>query len=369
MIQVITVLGARPQFIKAAVVSRALAARGGARERLLHTGQHYDPQMSGVFFEDLDLPTPAWDLGIGSGPHGQQTGRMLESIERVLLEERPDWVLVYGDTNSTLAGALAAAKLRIPVAHVEAGLRSFNRAMPEELNRIATDHLSDLLLAPTATAMGHLAREGIATASCHLVGDVMYDSVVHAKERARSASDILARERLGAGQYILATIHRAENTDDVETLRIILEGLEAVSSELEVVLPLHPRTRATLADMGHPGLAGTRVRLLEPVGYFEMLALEGGASLILTDSGGVQKEAFFQRVPCLTLRHETEWTELVDAGWNRLVPPRSAAAIAEAARQALAEPRPTEPAVPLYGGGTAGSAIAALLVEQDRDPA
>jgi UDP-GlcNAc3NAcA epimerase len=360
-VHIVTVVGARPQFIKAAVVSRALARLGGVRESLLHSGQHYDRGLSGQFFEELEIPEPSWNLGVGSGPHGEQTGRMLEGIERVLRESRPDRVLVYGDTNSTLAGALAAAKLGIPVAHVEAGLRSFNRAMPEEINRIVTDHLADLLLAPTAVAMGHLAREGIAPAACHLVGDVMYDSVLRLAPVAASHSPILAREGLAAGGFVLATIHRAENTGSAGQLLEILAGLSDGAGDLPVVLPLHPRSRALLADSKRMP-AGGALRLIEPVGYLDMLALEGAARLVITDSGGVQKEAFFQRVPCLTLRHETEWTELVDVGWNRLVPPVSAGAIAEAVRAALTAPAPPAPPEALYGGGTAGDAIAKLLL-------
>lgn len=361
MTTIVSVLGARPQFIKAAVVTRALAAHGGVREHLLHTGQHYDAQMSDVFFDELGLPAPKWNLGIGSGPHGQQTGRMLEAIEEVLLTTRPDWVVVYGDTNSTLAGTLAAVKLHIPVAHVEAGLRSFNRTMPEEINRVATDHLASLLLAPTPTAMAHLAREGVPEAQCHLVGDVMYDSVLHLAPRAAEQSTVLARTGLHPGSYVLATVHRAENTDSAERLGCILAALSSVASETPVVLPLHPRTRAILNDQRAGPALPTGLRLIEPVGYLDMLALERGARLVVTDSGGVQKEAYFQRVPCLTLRHETEWTELVEAGWNRLAPPTSADAVAAAIRDALTRPRPVESGKSMYGGGTAGALIAALL--------
>lgn len=358
---VVSVVGARPQFIKAAVVSRALAATGQVRESLLHSGQHYDQGMSGQFFEELEIPEPAWNLGIGSGPHGQQTGRMLEAMEAVFLQARPDLVLVYGDTNSTLAGALAAAKLGIPIAHVEAGLRSFNRAMPEEINRVVTDHLSGLLLVPTEVAMRHLAREGIPADRCHLVGDVMYDSVVRLGPVAASRSTILAREGLERGGYVLATIHRAENTGTAGQLVEILRGLEQAGRAYPVVLPLHPRARALLDGAGGRVGPGSGLRLIEPVGYLDMLALEGGARLVVTDSGGVQKEAFFQRVPCLTLRTETEWTELVEAGWNRLAAPVSADAVAKAVGAALAAPMPAEPAEPLYGGGSAGEAIAALI--------
>lgn len=358
MRQVVTIVGARPQFIKAAVVSKALAARTDVTERLLHTGQHYDERMSDIFFAELGLAAPAWHLGIGSGAHGAQTGRMLEAIETVLVAEAPDVVVVYGDTNSTLAGALAAAKLGIPVAHVEAGLRSFNRDMPEEINRIVTDHLSSLLLAPTQAAMRHLASEGLGGSRCHLVGDVMYDSVRQLAPRARAESRLLDELQLSPGGYVLATIHRAENTDAPARLAALLEGLAAAARHLPVVLPIHPRVRARLGT-AHRGSAG--LRLIEPVGYLDMLALEGGARLVVTDSGGVQKEAFFQRVPCLTLRRETEWTELVDAGWNRLVEPESAAVVAAAVTEALAAPRPPEPATPLYGGGEAAVSVAALV--------
>lgn len=358
---VVTVVGARPQFIKAAVVSRALAAGGQIRESLLHSGQHYDPGLSGQFFAELEIPEPSWNLGIGSGSHGEQTGRMLEAIERVLREARPDRVVVYGDTNSTLAGALAAAKLGIPIAHVEAGLRSFNRAMPEEINRILTDHLSSLLFAPTTAAMGHLAREGIAADQCHLVGDVMYDSVRRLGAVAATSSTILAREGLSPKGYILATVHRAENTGSTEQLLEILAGLARAGAACPVILPLHPRARALLDGAAVREGPGTGLRLIAPQGYLDMLALEAGARLVVTDSGGVQKEAFFQRVPCVTLREETEWTELVDIGWNRLAPPTSAAAVDAAVREALAAPAPPEPPRDLYGGGRAGEAIAELL--------
>ena len=358
---VVSVVGARPQFIKAAVVSRALAATGSIRESLLHSGQHYDPGMSGQFFGELEMPEPAWNLGIGSGSHGQQTGRMLEAIELVLLEARPDWVVVYGDTNSTLAGALAAAKVGIPIAHVEAGLRSFNRSMPEEINRILTDHLSAVLFAPTSAAMSHLKREGIAATQCHLVGDVMYDSVQRLGPVAATTSRVLSRESLDRKGYILATIHRAENTTSAGQLIEILRGLELAGRDCPVVLPLHPRAAALLDGVALSHGPGTGLRLIEPQGYLDMLALEEGARLVVTDSGGVQKEAFFQRVPCLTLRAETEWTELVAAGWNRLVPPVSAGVVHEAVREALDAPRPAEPAADLYGGGRAGEAIAAVL--------
>lgn len=358
----ITVVGARPQFVKAAMVSRALAAAGQVEDRLLHTGQHYDPAMSDLLFAELGLPDPAWNLDVGSGAHGAQTARMLEGIEAVLRAEAPDVVIVHGDTNSTLAGALAAAKLGIPVAHVEAGLRSFNRAMPEEINRILTDHAADVLFAPTPVAMAHLAREGIPGDRCHLVGDVMYDAVLAFGERALATSPALAAAGLSRGGYILATVHRAENTGSLAQLETILDALAAAGSGgVPVVLPMHPRTRALLDAA--PGGGGTRggLLLMPPVGYFDMLALEAGARLIVTDSGGVQKEAFFHRVPCLTLRGETEWTELLEIGWNRLVPPGDGPGIVRAVREALDAPQPPEPDRPLYGGGRAGQSIARIL--------
>lgn len=352
---VVTVLGARPQFIKAAAVSGGFRERGGIREILVHTGQHYDDNMSEVFFRELDLPAPAYHLGVGSGPHGGQTGRMLERIEEVLQKERPDVVLIYGDTNSTLAGALAAAKLHIPVAHVEAGLRSFNRKMPEEINRVLADHLSRWLFAPTRLAVENLAREGIAGDKVALVGDVMYDLALSVRDRVGSVD----RWNLAAGQYILATIHRAENTDDPSRLAAIFNGLGAVSQRLPVVLPIHPRTKGAIRQAGLAGVE-KRLRLIDPVGFLDMACLEKHARLIVTDSGGVQKEAFFHRVPCVTLRDETEWVELVELGWNRLVPPMSAAAVRDGVLATI-DTRGQEPPLDLYGGGHAAERIVATL--------
>jgi len=318
-IRVITVVGARPQFIKAAAVSRAIAASNRAGggppidEQIVHTGQHYDPNMSKVFFDELRIPPPALNLEVGSGPHGRQTGLMLERLERVLLDARPDWVLVYGDTNSTLAGALAAAKLHVPVAHVEAGLRSYNRRMPEEINRVVADHLSALLFCPTEAAVRNLAAEGI-TEGVRRVGDVMYDSVLFNASLAEQQSDVIRRLSLKPKGYYLATVHRAENTDDPRRLAGILEAFRRI--EAPIVLPLHPRTRKTLGQ-GAEQLDG-RVLVIDPVPYLDMLMLERNARLILTDSGGVQKEAYWFGVPCVTLRSETEWVELVEAGWNRI---------------------------------------------------
>lgn len=318
--RIVSIIGARPQFIKAAAVSRVLRATPGVQEVLVHTGQHYDENMSEVFFRELEIPEPDYNLGIGSGTHGAQTGRILEAIEEVLLKEKPDWVLVYGDTNSTLAGALAAVKLHIPIAHVEAGLRSFNRKMPEEINRVLTDHAADLLFAPTEKAVENLRREGIPDERIHLVGDVMYDAALFYGEKARRESRILERLKLKSKEYILATVHRAENTDDPERLKTIIKGLCEVTKEVPIILPLHPRTRKALETYGLIEEARANIKLIEPIGYLDMVMLEQNALLIATDSGGVQKEAFYYRVPCVTLRTETEWVELVDAGWNCLCP-------------------------------------------------
>jgi UDP-GlcNAc3NAcA epimerase len=314
-VKVVTVVGARPQFVKAAPVSRALQSAGHA-EFLVHTGQHYDYGMSQVFFEELGIPEPDVNLEVGSGPHGWQTGQILMRIEEVLLAQKPDWVLVYGDTNSTLAGALAACKLRIPLAHVEAGLRSFNREMPEEHNRVLTDHCSDLLFCPTRTAVENLAHERIA-AGVHLVGDTMYDALLQFVEVARQRSTVLDRLGLKPKHYLLATIHRPYNTDVPKNLCNILAALAEAGET--VIFPVHPRTRNKIAETdGVSGLAreSHTVKMIEPVGYLDMLMLEQNARLILTDSGGMQKEAYFCGVPCITLRPETEWLETVDAGWN-----------------------------------------------------
>lgn len=366
MIKVATIVGARPQFIKASVVSKAFRENEGVEEILVHTGQHYDEQMSEVFYRELDIPAPAYDLGIGSAPHGEQTGRMLPAIESVLVSEAPDWVVVYGDTNSTLAGALAAAKLPCRLAHVEAGLRSFNRAMPEEVNRVVADHCSDLLFTPTELARANLRREGIAEEAIRWVGDVMYDAALCFGERAAATSRVLGEMGLEPGGFVLATVHRAENTDDPARLAAIFEGLGRVARSRPVVVPLHPRTRAAL-DRLDPSTRDSRsaIRFLEPVGYLDMLALERAAALVVTDSGGVQKEAFFQRTPCVTIRTETEWQELVEIGWNRLAPPESADAVERAVVSALTEEAPADSVEQrsLYGGGKAAERIVDCLLE------
>jgi UDP-GlcNAc3NAcA epimerase len=313
MVRILTVVGARPQFIKASPVSHALAA-AGLEELIVHTGQHFDALMSDVFFEELDIPKPAYNLEINSLGHGAMTGRMLEKLEETMLAERPGLVLIYGDTNSTVAGALAAAKLHIPVAHVEAGLRSFNRKMPEEINRVMADHVSDLLFCPTGTAVSNLAAEGI-TKGVYAVGDVMFDTTIAAVRRSETRSRILETLELKPRSYTVATVHRAENTEDPHRFAHVIAWLEETARTSPVIMPTHPRTRRLIASLGVT-LRG--VRLIEPLGYLDMTRLVHNAAGVVTDSGGLQKEAYFHRVPCVTLRDETEWVETVDSGWNRL---------------------------------------------------
>ena len=359
--KIATVLGARPQFVKAAAFSREVAAHNASapgdraiEELLIHTGQHFDANMSDVFFDELGMEKPRYQLDINGGGHGEMTGRMLMEIEKVLVAEKPDAVLVYGDTNSTLAGALAAVKMQIPVAHVEAGLRSFNMAMPEEINRMLTDRISRWLFTPTATAAGELAREGVAAERIITVGDVMYDVALHYGKA--SGNTLLPRLGLERKGYILATIHRAENTDHPRRMAAIVEALSQVAAELPVVWPMHPRTKKIL-EQGEYRLS-ERVMIVEPLGYLDMVQLEKGAALIATDSGGVQKEAFFHEVPCVTLRDETEWVELVEAGWNRLAPPVDAATLAAAIRSSIGT---AGDKVRPYGAGDAAKRIVAVL--------
>lgn len=333
--KICTIIGARPQFIKAAVVSRAIRehnkspsplegeGRGeGNRicEVIIHTGQHYDYEMSQVFFDQLEIPKPDYHLNVGSGQHGEQTGKMLIGIEEVLLKERPDWVLVYGDTNSTLAGALAASKLHIKIAHVEAGLRSFNRRMPEEINRVVTDHVSIILFAPTPTAVENLKKEGIIK-GVHLVPDVMEEALFASLPVAEEKSQILNKLDLVSKKYALSTIHRAENTDDVNRLREILSALAKISEEMPIVLPMHPRTKKKIEKEGLQSqiINNKSLIIIEPVSYLDIIKLEANASVILTDSGGMQKEAMWLKIPCITMRDETEWLETVDGGWNKTV--------------------------------------------------
>lgn len=356
--RIVTIVGARPQFIKAAVVSRALRSQDRLSETMIHTGQHYDSGMSARFFSELQIPRPEYFLGIGSGGHGYQTGEMLKQLESVLIAERPAAVIVYGDTNSTLAGAVAAAKLHIPVAHVEAGLRSFNRRMPEEINRVVTDHVSSLLFCPTATARENLASEGIRK-GVYRTGDVMYDAALQFAPVAERSSAILTHLGLARGRYLLATIHRAENTDDQERLSHILTALNRLSRDMEVVLPLHPRTRKMVRQYEMESLLEP-VKVIDPLGFLDMLMLIKNAAVIGTDSGGVQKEAYFHRVGCVTLRDETEWVETVEAGWNILAGADSAAAIVETVRKVLA-PGARRKEIPDYGDGRAGRRIAGAI--------
>ncbi len=364
---ILTVIGARPQFIKASAVSACISDSDQLREVVVHTGQHFDANMSDVFFAELDMARPAYHFGIHGGDHGAMTGRMLIDIERVLLSERPDAVLVYGDTNSTLAGALAAAKLQIPVAHVEAGLRSFNMAMPEEINRIVTDRLSRWLFTPTDAAGAHLLREGVDAGSIEQVGDVMYDVALRHGARVGPDGGVLgqlaAQHGVRPGAYCLATVHRAESTDHPARLAAIVDALTAFAAHIPVVCPLHPRTRAALAKQGKLEALSNAAVVIDPLGYLDMVQLEKHAAMIATDSGGVQKEAFFYRVPCVTLRDETEWVELVNAGWNRLAPPHDAATVLHSLRASLdstgADVRP-------YGAGDAAERIVQRLARDLR---
>jgi len=323
--KVLVVVGARPQFIKASLVSRALAD-ASIEEFIVHTGQHYDSSMSQVFFDELGLRQPDINLDVGSGTHASQTARMLTGLETAILGNKPDSVLVYGDTNSTLAGALAAAKLHVHIAHVEAGLRSFNRDMPEEVNRLLVDAVSDLLFAPTETALRNLQREGVLGARAAIIGDLSYDALLTYGPMADAKSRIMERLVLHAHGFVLVTVHRAENVDNQSRLRTIVEALVIVAKEYPVIWPVHPRTQSALKQV--PWAACPGLRLIEPVGYLDLLQLEKNACAIATDSGGIQKEALIHRVPCVTMRNETEWVESVDFGWNRLCPPTSASVLA-----------------------------------------
>ena len=355
--KVLTIVGARPQFIKAAPVSKALR-EAGHKEILVHTGQHYDDGMSRVFFDEMKIPEPNVNLGVGSGSHGWQTGQMLMLLEKVMQQHQPDWVLVYGDTNSTLAGALAACKLPLPIAHVEAGLRSFNRGMPEEHNRVLTDHCASLLFCPTQTAVNNLEREGI-TRAVRLVGDTMFDAVLQFTEIANQRSEILDKLKVKSKGYLLATLHRPYNTDVPDNLRNILNAFADMNDP--IVFPVHPRSRKMIAELNKTidmeGV-GDNLMMIEPVGYLDMLMLEQHANLILTDSGGVQKEAYFFSVPCITLRPETEWVETLGAGWNVVVGADRAKILAARDRE---WPHGSPPRV--FGDGRAAHHIVAGLAE------
>lgn len=347
--KIITVIGARPQFIKAAAVSNKL--RKENQEILVHTGQHYDENMSKIFFDELNIPYPDYNLSVGSSSHGRQTGEMLIKLEEIYEKEKPDLVLVYGDTNSTLAGALVASKMLVPVVHVEAGLRSFNRAMPEEQNRIITDHLSNILFAPTEAAVKNLKNEGI-TNKVYNVGDVMFDAVLHFGTIAEERSNIIRSLGLEKQKFILTTIHRAENTNDINRLKSIIEALN--ESGEKVILPLHPRTKKYIEDYGLT--FSNNVKVINPIGYLDMLSLEKNCIKIVTDSGGVQKEAFFMKKPCITMRDETEWVETVENDWNRIVGTDK-----EKILNAIINFEPKEPQKDIFGDGKSSEKICEII--------
>lgn len=359
--KILTVIGARPQFIKAIALSRVITNRPDVREVILHTGQHYDDNMSEAFFRDLLIPEPKYRFDLGGGSHGKMTGRQIEAIEEALVLEAPDVCLVYGDTNSTLAGSLAAAKLNIPVAHVEAGLRSFNRCMPEEINRVVSDHLASWLFAPTERAVANLASEGISSDKVHLVGDVMFDVAQLVINDPDARTEIVPLLGLDPGGYAIATIHRQENTDDLSRLNIILDALAEFADEMPIVVPLHPRTRQAVARLPQAVTRLARLKVTDPLGFFDMATLLAGARLAVTDSGGLQKEAFFNRVPCVTVRGETEWVELIELGWNRLPKVFTKEGIRAAISDALAAPLGQDAAP--YGAGNAADRILAALIK------
>jgi len=358
--KILTVLGARPQFIKASVVSAQFARHTHCIETVVHTGQHFDGNMSDIFFAELGMAAPKYQLDIHGGSHGEMTGRMLIALEPIFLQEKPDIALVYGDTNSTLAGALVAAKLQIPIAHVEAGPRTFEMHMPEEINRVMTDHISRWLFTPTQISTQNLRNEGIAEDKIIQVGDVMYDVALHHGANVLETGGALQRLGLIAGNYALATIHRAENTNNRNRLTAIISALCDLARHDRVVLPLHPRTKYLLEKYGLMAQANHCLQVIEPVGYLDMVQLEKYAKLILTDSGGVQKEAFFHQTPCVTLNGTTPWGELVDAGWNHLADVLTPSAITQTATAALAV---TKQDIQPYGDGTAAQKIVSKIVE------
>ena len=358
--KVLTVLGARPQFVKAAVVSNALR-KNEITEFLIHTGQHFDDNMSDIFFEEMGMIRPQVNLGVSGGNHGAMTGEMLIEVEKLIIEQKPDWVLVYGDTNSTLAGSLAASKLNIPCAHVEAGLRSDNRKMPEEINRILTDHASDLLFAPTEVANQRLLLEGIAEKKIVRTGDVMLDAALTFGKVAKEKSTIIKDLALEKQPFALCTLHRAENVDRLTTLEWIVEELNQVSKSINLVLPLHPRTRSKLEQFSLFEKLSSNVKLIEPVGFLDVLSLQQSSSIIITDSGGMQKEAFFQEKPCVTIRSETEWIELLEGGHNRLAKPM-VDPISQKVNEALNAI--LDWSVELYGDGQSSQTIATALLER-----
>lgn len=353
--KILTIAGTRPQLVKIAAVSRVL--RKSFKEVLVNTGQHYDYNMAGVFFDELNIPRPDYDLCIGSDSHGRQTGKMLIAVEEVVEKEKPDAILVYGDTNSTLAGALVASKLHIPLIHIEAGLRSFNKLMPEEINRILTDHVSDFLFAPTQVAVRNLENEGIIK-GVYTVGDVMYDAVLYNMDLAEQKYN-LSDFGLTSKEYYLGTIHRAENTDSKEILTAIISSLSNLNDI--VYLPLHPRTKNRIEEFGLQNILdhAQNIKIVEPVSYLEMLLLEKHAKAIITDSGGVQKEAYFMKVPCVTLRNQTEWVETVEIGWNQLLNP-----LETDLASTLANIQNGQPIDDIYGDGKAAYKITKILEQE-----
>jgi UDP-GlcNAc3NAcA epimerase len=359
MKKIVTIIGARPQFVKAAVVSRAIAAQPDLEEVIVHTGQHYGHNMSDVFFEEMEIPRPKYNLGINGVSHAEMTGKMLIEIETVLVKEMPDLLMVYGDTNSTLAGALAAQKMHIPIAHVEAGLRSYDMRMPEEANRILTDRISSLLFCPTTTAVENLNHEGFENFDAEVlnVGDVMYDAAMYYYQKTKGKTALLAEHKLTSGGYVLCTCHRQENTDDPERLAEIIAGLTAINEKTPVVWPVHPRTRKIMETSG----ITVPFTLIDPVGYFDMIGLLSHCKLVATDSGGLQKEAYFFKKPCLTMRDQTEWVELVTSGYNKIVG-ANATAIAEG-YEAFADVELSFSEW-LYGDGNASGKIAAELARR-----
>ena len=352
-----TVIGTRPQFIKSTVVSEALKSYN-INEYLVHTGQHFDDNMSKVFFDELKIKEPNAYLGISGQSHGSMTGQMLIKIEELIVQEKPDWLLVYGDTNSTLAGALAASKLNIPCAHVEAGLRSYNRRMPEEINRILTDHASDLLFAPTSTAYQRLIKEGIPDKKIIRTGDVMLDAALHFGQDAKSSSSIVKDLRLDGEEFALCTLHRAENVDSKERLKWIVSQLNEVSKDLQIILPVHPRLRARFDALQLTNALSSSIKLIDPVGFKDILCLQMASTIIITDSGGMQKEAFFQKKPCITVRTETEWSELLEGGHNRLAIPEQDSILLKVHDAMNA---PLDWSIELYGDGNSSDIIAETL--------
>lgn len=359
--KIVTVIGTRPQFVKAAVVSKALMSKG-ISEFLVHTGQHYEYNMSKVFFDDMSMNKPHAFLGISGTSHGSMTGEMLIKIEELIIQQKPDWVLVYGDTNSTLAGALAASKLNVPCAHVEAGLRSDNRRMPEEINRILTDHASDLLFAPTSAAYQRLMKEGIPENKIIRTGDVMLDAAIYFRKKAKSKSSIVKGLELDGEKFALCTLHRAENVDSEKRLRWMVAQLNEVSKDFRIILPVHPRLRARLDTLQLTNSLSDKIKLIDPVGFLDILCLQMASTIIITDSGGMQKEAFFQKKPCVTVRTETEWVELLAAGHNRLAIPEQDSILQKVHDAMNAS---LDWSINLYGDGNTSYIIAEAL----QDPA